>query len=387
MLRVVLSGIPLYQFSGTSDFLRLFLKSTNSYYAWCPTLSRLTDFKRAFAYLYYTLVNHGVVTFLAQISSFICAFLLFCFRFPFVSVTLVHPQSVGYRNLLRLCKVNKITYSYIVDTSWFCIKSYNYISPELSPCFRCLISSDSSLVNGCSCLWDNSFDSHHLYIQGLHRGLFGHLFVQNKAQYDLFLASGFSSSHISILPMVSESVLVEIYSQSPLRPDKVGDLQSFDFHSRYSVVFHGSEVLAKGLEFALKCASLNPDITFFFPFSSDSILPSFRTSNMIFFPSSWNTGLRELCYNCSAILIPSLWSAPIESSLLKSLSTSKPVISLKFDSYDSSFDFSSVNYFYPQDILRPRYLTFLLDNSLLRVSDKSELFDFASHSLSSYINL
>ena len=52
-------------------------------------------------------------------------------------VILIHPQSIGYKSTFNLLKYNNV-FIYIVDNSFFCIRSYNVHPTDHNECLHCL---------------------------------------------------------------------------------------------------------------------------------------------------------------------------------------------------------------------------------------------------------
>ncbi|MDB4625963.1 hypothetical protein OAE01_02025 [Akkermansiaceae bacterium] len=50
-------------------------------------------------------------------------------------VILIYPQGIGLKNFKKLMINNKVIKIYIMDNSFFCMKSYNYINGE---CLKCI---------------------------------------------------------------------------------------------------------------------------------------------------------------------------------------------------------------------------------------------------------
>ena len=102
------------------------------------------------------------------------------------------------------------------------------------------------------------------------------------------------------------------FSNSTVKPS-----QQFD------LVFHGSAQLAKGFSFFIQLAISLPHLKIFMPVSIDvanSVLgyrPDLK--HVVFQKCDWESGLREVVMGAKLVVNPSLWSAPIEGALLKSL--------------------------------------------------------------------
>jgi hypothetical protein len=107
---------------------------------------------------------------------------------------------------------------------------------------------------------------------------------------------------------------------------------SSDFESRHQirgqqiwdVLFHGHGLPAKGVEWVMELAVASPELKFLFPFACPE---DFRApSNCTFLPLSWERGLRAEIERSKFVIVPSLWSAPIEGSLVKSIAIARAVL-------------------------------------------------------------
>lgn len=104
---------------------------------------------------------------------------------------------------------------------------------------------------------------------------------------------------------------------------------SFPETLSYDVVYHGAAHSAKGINFIIELASLMPSHTFFIPCSKESceaaINQSINLSNTTFKSCTWETGLKDTIQGALITINPSIWSAPIEGALLKSIAFSYTV--------------------------------------------------------------
>lgn len=76
----------------------------------------------------------------------------------------------------------------------------------------------------------------------------------------------------------------------------------------------------KGVLYFLELANKLPDLKFLMPYDKKEIAHSVdHLKNVDFISMSWETGLKEAITNTKIVINPSLWSAPVEGALLKSL--------------------------------------------------------------------
>ena len=83
------------------------------------------------------------------------------------------------------------------------------------------------------------------------------------------------------------------------------------------IVYHGSWLEAKGARWALSLASEMPEKKFLFPCRKPSSLAA--PPNVAFRPLTWESGLAEQVQATPLCIVPSLWTAPIEGALVKSI--------------------------------------------------------------------
>jgi hypothetical protein len=98
-------------------------------------------------------------------------------------------------------------------------------------------------------------------------------------------------------------------------------------YESFDVVFHGSATPAKGAMWAMELAQHCPELKFLFPFSdrvlgSSDVIPP---ANCTFSSLTWETGLRDAVESSRFVLVSSLWSAPIEGALVKSIALGNAV--------------------------------------------------------------
>lgn len=108
----------------------------------------------------------------------------------------------------------------------------------------------------------------------------------------------------------------------------------------YDVVFHGSSVYAKGIDYFVNLSLNLVEYRFFIPDSKSNVEKylgrKIDSSNMTFKACDWESGLRDIVSNAKLVLVPSLWSAPIEGALVKSILFNGSVAVVK-----NSFGYSS----------------------------------------------
>ncbi len=129
-----------------------------------------------------------------------------------------------------------------------------------------------------------------------------HFFAQNESQLKLIKNHFGKESKVSVIGM---------------RTGEKFELASIKNKcEKYDIVYHGLDIEAKGINYVVELAKLLPSISFFIPSRLNKInLPR----NIIHENVTWNTGLKDIVVNAKLVLNPSIWSAPVEGALLKSI--------------------------------------------------------------------
>ena len=229
-------------------------------------------------------------------------------------LVIVHPQSLTRAWLAALMRRRTGSiFIYLMDNSFFCLRSYNYIPGEDGPCTRCLGGELSAAREmGCRPFPPLSFGLRTMLRDFREWESTGRLvfLVQCETQ------AGLVRSHFGD---AANSTTVGIFASDFPRPDAIPDPVN-GRSEEFDVVFHGSADAAKGVRWALELARLLPARSFMFPFhvphrGADGP----PATNAVFRPMGWESGLADAVRNASLVLNPSLWSAPIEGALVKSI--------------------------------------------------------------------
>lgn len=250
---------------------------------------------------------------------------------PENAVLICHPQGIGLRQTVEFIQRRKApVWMYLLDNSFFCLKSYNHVDAESHACLRCLGKMQDDLSRfGCR-PYAGTIEMYRVYFAEIKRlAESGRLrfMAQCNSQASLARAQLGEKAQISTVGIWGDWDVVEsAISAAEIKPD------------RYDVVFHGNCRHAKGAYWAIEIARACPEKTFLFPFHvketrfDQSCIPS----NCRFTPMSWEQGLREHLIAAGVVLAPSLWSAPVEGALIKSLALGCAVATV-----DQSTGFSS----------------------------------------------
>lgn len=99
-------------------------------------------------------------------------------------------------------------------------------------------------------------------------------------------------------------------------------------NNKYDIVYHAATVEPKGILYTLRLAQIMPERTFLIPVGNKAIIDNLcskykidlsKCRNLVFENITWDNGLAAMVQQTSLVICPSLWSAPIEGALIKSL--------------------------------------------------------------------
>lgn len=273
--------------------------------------------------------NWNILKFVKGVQHYIKHRLKFAsnvLRISHSNVVYLFPQGGGYWVFkVLLFRGNNVFY-YVMDNSFFCIKSYNFHDEAKVECFKCL---DLAFTPDPCC---KPFPIHKSREKALReiRSL-GRIskkivfLVQNRRQAELLNRFYGNVRHEVVGLCVDLSPIDE--SVVPLT------LKNFVHNCKSpKILFHGSILAAKGIIFFITLASLMPECVFVVPDSRCSVEANLGRKveelNIVFKPCRWDNGLAFLVGECDLVFVPSLWSAPIEGAFIKSLKFAKVVVTV-----------------------------------------------------------
>ena len=236
--------------------------------------------------------------------------ILFNFKIFFIKNTkiiVIHPQTIGYDLFFRLLKYNRI-FLYVMDNSFFCVRSYN-VHPILeNECLQCIDKlSPHEECDPSPVLMSQTKNIKHL--ENLKKYSKNIIFLSQNKNQSLLLKLHFGNSvKVRIIGMDTNEI----------KSENEGHLYHI---TKYDIVFHGKPLIAKGILYFIKLAIILPELTFFVPDTKENIKLVFNgdiPSNIFFKNITWETGLLEVVEDAKLVINPSLWSAPIEGALVKS---------------------------------------------------------------------
>ncbi|WP_406656573.1 hypothetical protein V7O62_12035 [Methanolobus sp. ZRKC2] len=269
-------------------------------------VSYLEVFKQSFNYAYSKIINH--FHFKNKIGSLKSR-----------NVILVHPQTIGLENVTKIVENNNV-FIYLMDCSFFCVKSYNHIEKSFQPCSLCIGGNyEFAKLNNCKPFPEKyklSTNVHFLKMLQKSSSKITFL-VQNYSQGDLVKKHFGEKTRVLKIGMFASDFIEN--SKNLKNKREIDEKYNFDF------VYHGAVSEAKGLLYTLNIASKLNQFSFLIPAPYEKCkkiidVQSFENGleNVTFLDMRWETGLKEYITNSKVILCPSLWSASIEGAVIKS---------------------------------------------------------------------
>lgn len=232
-------------------------------------------------------------------------------------LVLLHIQELGHRWCRKLIDRRKAPlWIYLLDSSFFCIASYNHVRGESTPCTRCSGGNFSEAKKfGC-----RPFPiEDERYVEFLSR-----LMKDVRETKVRFLAQNENQANLARSHFGGNAVVETVGLWTSDMSEEMNSPETGTPQGEYDVVFHGTSHPAKGATWLIEVARHCPDHRFLFPFSAREV-DAGSPENCVFIPMSWETGLRRQVAISKLTVAGSLWSAPIESALVKSICLARAV--------------------------------------------------------------
>ncbi len=226
-------------------------------------------------------------------------------------VVIFHPQTLGLPLLRQLVEGRQSTWLYVLDSSVFCIRSYNCLPSESAPCLRCVGNDGSpSRQHDCESIF-RSGPFQQFLPSWVSAGKLK-LIAQCESQARILRTHFGNETPVAVVPL-SVPDIVPLSEAAP-RPAR----------RRPLAVYHGAPIHAKGVVHVISLAKIMKDWDFLIPASLGELSHHLGAGiacppNLILTPMSWSTGLAQQVQNADIVLCPSSWSAPVEGAVLKSL--------------------------------------------------------------------
>lgn len=226
-------------------------------------------------------------------------------------VLVFHPQTLGASIFQSIMDSRESVWLYVLDASPFCVRSYNCLPAESSPCLRCLGNDGrAAQTHGCK----DPFRAGPIQEQmsGWVRSGRLRLIAQCESQAALLRKHYGQGASVVVVPLSVPDISPP--PEEPARPKR----------PRPMVVYHGAPSHAKGLAHVIALAERMPDLDFLVPSSQREVQSHFQPAdslpaNLLLKAMNWDSGLAEEVRRADAVLCPSSWSSPVEGAVLKSL--------------------------------------------------------------------
>lgn len=237
-------------------------------------------------------------------------------------IILVHPQVMGFaRANAIILGASKPVWIYLLDSSYFCVRSYNWRPGPHRPCLDCIGGDFDKQVEHNCVPFPIVEEAAMAYTRILHmhaRTGRVRFLAQNHTQAGLARRHFGDGADVRVTGLWTEDI-ESVMPGGVVSPD-LGNQPM----GQGPIVFHGWHLDPKGMGWTLDVAEQCPEYQFLFPFA-DGMTERPAPENCIFEPITWDTGLRERILEARLTLVPSVWSAPIENSLVKSIVVSSGV--------------------------------------------------------------
>lgn len=225
------------------------------------------------------------------------------------NIILLHPQTVGFDVLINLVYKNNVSL-YLMDNSFFCIRSYNMNPESHLECFHCVNNIDP--LETC-----NPFPVR----ISKNKNIFFLQEIKKISKRITFLAQNRLQAEL-VKRHFGEDVALKIIGMDTKEFSFVSHLEkNYKSDIGYDVVYHGAPILEKGISYVIDLAKQLPTYTFLIPSSEvsvKSIINQDLPDNISCKDITWEQGLKEIIISAKLVINPSLWSACIEGALLKS---------------------------------------------------------------------
>jgi hypothetical protein len=239
-------------------------------------------------------------------------------------IIIFHPHSIGLWVFNRLLRRNRITL-FVLDNSFFCMKSYNY-RKEKNECLDCTTSFLNYAKDCHPYPFNYSIKKNLKTLRLIKKNSMRIEFLaQNQYQHRLLMKVYGDGISVKVLGMFTGEVTSE---SIPLQINRKENSKL--------IVYHGGLNEAKGIHYFIALAIRIPEYDFLIPDSEKNVKKYLRydkfSDNLFFKKCSWESGLKDYVEESIITICPSMWSAPIEGALIKSLvhARSVAVVSTEF---------------------------------------------------------
>ncbi|WP_044208233.1 hypothetical protein [Flammeovirga sp. OC4] len=243
---------------------------------------------------------------------------------------LFHPQSLGLTKTVNIINSSSKVYIYVLDNFFFCIKSYNSLYGK--ECLKCIENKNSHFENKCNFFpVKYRYDEHALMIKTIKEKINSITFLCQNINQETLLKKQFGEQISTDVIGMNNNIIIREKDNNSLP-------------KRYDFCYHNTLAVDKGILFFIELAERYQEYSFFIPYSRkevESITTHTCPSNIEFKACNWNNGLKDAVIHSKIIVCPSLWSAPVEGALLKSINYNG-CVAVKKNMYSFSQELSSI---------------------------------------------
>ena len=181
---------------------------------------------------------------------------------------IMHPQTLGFRRtiqLIRRFRPGKV-YIYVLDSSYFCVRSYNYIPHETAPCTRCLGGKfENQVEHGCKPFPVKDPEAAYYARELFELVRAGHvkLLAQNERQKELILRHFGPATSVHVVGLWGEE-WTEPFDEWERR--QAAEEDTTRQAPSGPILIHSFYVAAKGADWFIALARNSPNLQFICPF-------------------------------------------------------------------------------------------------------------------------
>ena len=232
-------------------------------------------------------------------------------------LVIFHQQSIGYKLTKTLIDESDQVDFYVVDTNFFCKKSYN--EHENMPCFRCL--EKFQPFENCKHEPYKENDKDYLgFIDSLYKKKGSVKFIVQTIGFKKLILKKYFDSDVVIKKMTHPKLIID-------------DINHQENLFKYDFSYHAHLTAPKGFNYFLDLSKKMKKFQFFLPSNKNLHINQFNLENK---KLEWGSELIDVLLKSKIILCPSLWTYPVESAVIKSLNLGRAVAII-----DTEFSFAN----------------------------------------------
>lgn len=255
------------------------------------------------------IINKLSIIFISISLKLFLKFILYFIKIE--KIAIFHQQSIGYDLTSRLLAKSSNIIFFILDTNFFCKKSYNEYQDKV--CNNCF--DKFKPYNDCY---------HHPYISTdkEYQGFLYSLKQNQKKITFITQTDGYSNIVKKKFPYSN----IENKKMHHEKLKKIKFISHLDFEYEYDFFYHAHLTPPKGINYFIQLSITLDKKNFFLP---SHLRYLNLKKNMIIKKMYWGNEFIEKMKKSRIILCPSIWTYPVESAVLKSLLLKKAVAIIK----------------------------------------------------------